>query len=609
MSAGRRLEFWLALVALGSTFSAISRGQTISVKQQFRSLTRIGSGNLDHGPTSIPTQGNPQLEFSRVNLDAKTGLASIKKAPPASEVLTVPVVPNREVLTSNPNAVGFDGLDHADQRFAGTGIYANSQFSTEPPDQGLCVGNSFVLETINTALAVYSTTGTPLAGPTALNQFFGLAPEVIRSSPPVFGDFIADPRCHYDADTNRFFVTLTQISTDPATGAMLPKASLLIAVSQTGDPTGAWNVFQLDVTNDGFGCPCFGDQPLIGFDAYGLFISTNAFPILSNGYGGVQIYAMSKSALAAGTLPPFVLLVSLPPAFNPDGSFNFSVHPANNTRGQEKRHLGTEFFLSSYDITSFLNAKVTVWALQGTAQLNSPPTPSTQFGLFELSVPSEVYGVPPDAFQKIGTLPLGSLIQPGVLEVLATNEHRMQQVTYANGLLWSSVTTVMSSSGENSTKAGVAWFAVSVETGAAGLQAAMNKQGYLGLHNANLFFPAVGPAAAGTAAIGFTVSGLNYFPSTGYVQIDTTGKVGPVRLIGIGVNSEDGFTGYPNAVSVPPPCFQNNSGTTFCEARWGDYGASDVDANGNIWLGNEYIGPRPRSANANWGTFITQVNP
>ena len=61
---------------------------------------------------------------------------------------------------SNPGAAtGFNGLSHLDQRNAGTGIYANTNPSMEPPDQGLCVGNGFVVEPINVALAVYNENG------------------------------------------------------------------------------------------------------------------------------------------------------------------------------------------------------------------------------------------------------------------------------------------------------------------------------------------------------------------------------------------------------------------------------------------------------------------
>ena len=51
---------------------------------------------------------------------------------------------------------GFTGLTHLDQR-----LYAanGNQFSTEPPDQGLAVGNNFVLEGVNCAINVYDTNG------------------------------------------------------------------------------------------------------------------------------------------------------------------------------------------------------------------------------------------------------------------------------------------------------------------------------------------------------------------------------------------------------------------------------------------------------------------
>ncbi len=40
--------------------------------------------------------------------------------------------------------LGFGGLTHADSRFANNG----NQFSGEPPDQALCVGNGFTFEMV-----------------------------------------------------------------------------------------------------------------------------------------------------------------------------------------------------------------------------------------------------------------------------------------------------------------------------------------------------------------------------------------------------------------------------------------------------------------------------
>ena len=598
------------LIAIGCLGAALAEAQDLSITPQLGQLESVGIATLDHGPTA-PLAGslNQSLELPRQDLESRihmpgTGAAGVRSA------LEVPKVPNSNFASSNPNVFGFDGLDHADQRTAGTGAYMNTQFSTEPPDQGFCVGNGFALETINTALAVYrGADGKLLSGPTALSQFFGLAPEVRRTTPPVFGDFISDPRCHYDAATNRFFLTLLQISVDPATGNFLADTSVLIAVSQTGEPTGAWNRFRLHTTNDGVGCPCFGDQPLIGFDANGLFITTNAFSLVTNNFAGSQLYGMSKFFLAAGVPPPFVLHYSLAPDFNPDGSIDFSVHPASNTRGQEFAHFGTEYFLSTFDITAPLESQVAVWALSNTLFLNFPPSPATRFRLRKKAIATEVYGVPPDALQRRGTLPLGSVVDPNVFEMLATNDHRMQQVTFANGSLWSAVTTALTSPGEGgNVKAGIAWFAVDVQADDFSFQADADEQGYVAIGNGNAFFPAVGVNSAGSAAIGFSVSGPALFPSTGYVTVAANGKTGKVHIAGVGVNSEDGFSGYPHASSVPPPCISLGGGNQLCEARWGDYGAAAIDADGSIWLAGEYIGPRPRTVNANWSTFIIRLS-
>src|SRR5690348_364301 len=74
----------------------------------------------------------------------------------------VPNVPGTAVSNSTGGAVGFNGLDDYQQTNAGTGIYANTQGDATPPDMGLCVGQGDVLQSINVALRVYSTSGTPL---------------------------------------------------------------------------------------------------------------------------------------------------------------------------------------------------------------------------------------------------------------------------------------------------------------------------------------------------------------------------------------------------------------------------------------------------------------
>jgi len=215
----------------------------------------------------------------------------------------VPVAAGNEIVSST--FFGFLGLTHRDQRLSGTGVYTNTQFNIEPPDQGLAVGSGFVVEPVNNVIAVYSATdGALKAGPEPLNQFFGLAPAIVRSTPLVFGPDLSDPRAYFDSDTGHFFITEVEIDRDPSTGALASVSQIFIAVSQTNDPTGSWNIFKLDVSNDGdsiFGaCPCFGDQPLIGADKNGFYINGKKFsmhddPMLRVRVGSMQHWRIVNS--------------------------------------------------------------------------------------------------------------------------------------------------------------------------------------------------------------------------------------------------------------------------------------------------------------------------
>jgi len=557
-------------------------------------FTKASNEQLSPAGTTVLTSPTGSSNFSD-DLRTKTSddADEMEGTPAATSPLTFPTPSPQAISSPASGFFGFAGISHRDQRLAGTGIYANTQFSLEPPDQGLAAGNGFILEAVNDALAVFSqATGTRLVGPTPLNQFFSLAPGVIRSNPLVFGDFVSDPKCYFDPQTQRWFVTLLQIDVIPATGAFGNHSHLLLAVSQTPDPTQGFNLFKLDTTDDGTNgtqnhpnCPCFGDQPLIGADAHGFFVSTNEFAI----HGGplvinrTQIYAMSKAQLSQGVLPTVVHLSGLSV---PNGGRAFSVQPATSPDLEEYDgdNAGTEFFVSSFNTRLFFNNQLTVWALTNTSSLDqSVPN----LNLTNVVINSETYSVPPDATQKPGPIPLGSSVG-NPEEFVATNEHRMQQVVFAHDKLWSAVTTAIQQ-GQNIV-AGVAFFIVQPSTGGGNFSAKVTNQGYVSVQNENVFFPSIGVNDDEKAVMTFSLSGPDFFPSVGFTQIDEENGPGNVQLAASGAAPEDGFSGYR--------AFGFNG-----VARWGDYSAAVADGD-NIWFAAEFIPGGARTALANWGTFI-----
>src|SRR5437667_11523947 len=149
---------------------------------------------------------------------------------------------------SNPTFnFGFEGLNHYQQRFSRGG----NQFSVEPPDQGMCVGNGQVAEVVNDVFNVYSASSgqSLLADNTAtnivagfprnvnhaidLNSFYGYPPAINRST-GVRGQFVTDRSCIYDASTQRFFVVVLTLESQvpgPCSGVYSSVNHLDIAVS------------------------------------------------------------------------------------------------------------------------------------------------------------------------------------------------------------------------------------------------------------------------------------------------------------------------------------------------------------------------------------------
>jgi len=340
-------------------------------------------------------------------------------------------------------------------------------------------------------------------------------------------------------------------------------------------------------------CPCFGDQPLIGADANGFFVTTNEFGLVNFPFNGAQIYAISKHALAAGSLPPVVHL-DASQALVPFGGLSFSIQPATAPPGgaQSTAAGGTEFFLSSLDFNAKLDDRIAVWALSGTSSLDSA-RPSVH--LSNKVISSEVYGQPPNTQQRRGPTPLGDALHEP-LELIAANDDRMNQVAFAAGMLWSGVNTVVKTP-NGPTRVGVAYFIVSPSVNNQGLVSAkIAAQGYVAINQENVLYPSVAATSAGQGVITFSVVGPDIFPSQAFARVDVAHGAGAIHISGAGAGPEDGFSGYEAFGGADV-------------GRWGDYSAAAADADGTIWTAAEFIPNAPRTVLANWGTFISRVTP
>ena len=589
---------------------------------------------------------------------------------------------------SNPQFnKGFEGLNFYQQRYARGG----NQFSVEPPDQALCVGNGYVLEAVNDVLNIFNTSGQSVLPDNTstnivagfprnvnhavdLNSFYGYNPAINRTT-GIRGQFVTDPTCIYDAATQRFFVVVLTLEVVPTTGAFTTVNHLDLAVSATSNPTGTWNIYRIDVTNDGTDTggenpgPFLGDYPHIGADAYGIYLTTNAYPWCCNGFSGAQIYALSKAQLAAGAASVTMVHLDTSGTVNTPSEAGstqpgFTVWPAQSpgTNSFDLNSGGTEYFLSSNAADEAqkpvsgaagtrTSTQLVAWTLTNTSSLDSA-SPSLNLTNQILTVGQ--YGVPPKQQQPgSGTAPglavpqghcLNDEITPTIAgtgcwkllvsaaahargsEVISrpdSNDTRIQQVMYANGKLWGALDTALNPDG-GAQRAGIEWFIVNPST------SRLVKQGYLGVTGYDFTYPAIGVTASGRGVMAFTATGNSTYPSAAYAPIDAQVGVGAWNVVtgGQGAAVDDGFTSYRQQVGGNPP-----------RTRWGDYGAAAVDGN-SIWLASEYIaqacdyttwGGRfffgttgdnklgtcaaspgaagPRTALGNWSTFISKFTP
>ncbi len=541
---------------------------------------------------------------------------------------------------SNPElALTIDGINHFQQRFVAAG---GNQFSLEPPDQGLCVGNGFVLETVNDTLRIFHTAGNAVSDPIGLNAFYGYAPAIDRTKNPLqFGPSITDPSCLFDVQTQRWFhVVLTLDRASITTQSLSGTNHLDIAVSATADPTGAWNIYRLPVQDDGtqgtpdHQCqrrvgttlvhgPCLGDYPHIGADANGFYITTNEFYVFSPGFfTGAQIYAFSKAQLAAGAgTVNVVQFDTADPTLGVqlDGTPGFTVWPAISTGNQfEGSHGGTEYFMSSEAVfqDSGADSRLRLWAVSNTGSLDSMPA----LGISASVVNTIPYAVPGRSNQKPGDVPLATCLStpgcwqlvvggagpfPNTEKVVDSNDSRIQSLVLANGKLWAALDTGLAIDGDTGPRAGLAFFVINPNSGN------VDQQGYAGIAGNNLTYPAIAVTQSGRGVVAFTVLGNDHYPSAGYAGIDAKIGIGDIHIAAEGVGPDDGFTGYKPTAS---------NGT---RPRWGDYGAAASDGD-SIWIASEYVNQtctfatylatnfrcgNTRTLLANWSTRISKVVP
>jgi len=579
-----------AAVPVRSTSGGLTRGNTVNLQ--------VLSGAVR---SNVASQGRPLTPPVPINRQSPNRSATTSGTAPVTSSVSVSTAGTATpgalgATTATPAPTSFPGLTGAQQ------AAANSAYDLEPPDQGLCANNQFVIEPINNALAIYRTNGQLALPATPLSAVFGVGSE---SS----GNFTSDPRCYYDSQTQRWFITELDIL-----GA---SSEQLMAVSVTSNPLGAFTDFTFSTTDStDTSCPCFGDYPMIGADSNGFYITTNEFPISGPGFNGAQLYAISKvgleQAAGGGSIPTLVHLSDLPDAFDPTHLYDHTTYhlsPALSPPGSLKvvePNNGTELLTTS-DPIDVGSSAIALYALENTKSLsNASPVIDLAYTL----VGTQAYQFPANgiavrqAGAPLADTPLRAYLvrnrlgpQPVAEGVLQADFDAVQQTTWAGGNLYTELSSASSTTSLIGTTS-AEWFEFSPGfTPLGALYASVMNQGNIAAApGGSLVYPALVVNSAGTGEMVVGSVGAGLYPSMVTFPVSISGPdPSAATLVAAGSAPEDGFT-----------CYAYFVGPTYGGCRWGDYSFAVVAPDGLVWTATEWIPPASyRDFYTNWGTYIS----
>ncbi|PLW92938.1 MAG: hypothetical protein C0592_08275 [Marinilabiliales bacterium] len=155
--------------------------------------------------------------------------------------------------------------------------FAGQTNNSFPPDCNGAVGPSHFFQCYNTQYTIYDKTGTIVAGPTNFNTLF------TGVTGATYND--GDPIILWDEQASRWFAAEFSISGS--------NDYMLIAVSQTSDPTGSWYRWSFDVD----------DTP----DYMKFGVTEDAYTMATNTYGGDDVYAFDRATMLTGGASPTMI--------------------------------------------------------------------------------------------------------------------------------------------------------------------------------------------------------------------------------------------------------------------------------------------------------------
>lgn len=382
-----------------------------------------------------------------------------------------------------------------------------------PPDTMGAVGPAHLVSFLNSEVGIFNRTGTLLNPGTTLRDFW--LPLINSNNLPdnQLRTTVFDPKVLYDQHSGRF-VAMTLIGQPP------DKSWVLLARSNTSDPTQGWNRWALAASSDN---TLWADYPGLGVDAGNIYITTNLF---DNTRPNPNFHHITVWVVPKTTLPPSGQdLANATELSNPFQFPALNIGPFSFQPAHVFGTPGVSYIVGEDHVAAGSALRIgRIW-----------PLPFADLG----TVPITFYS---------SQLPLAPFLQ------IDTGDSRIQNVVSRNGRIFA--THTIPHQGPALATTAVRWYEIDINSMLA------VQQGTISDPNRFYYYPSIAVNSTGDIAIGFSGSSSSppeyagaYY--TARRAADTSGTMHPVTLL------KSGQASYSKTI---------NSGV-----RWGDFSATVVD--------------------------------
>lgn len=521
---------WASVLLILVLTAVFAVAQTKNPSHPVLQITATEWTPADHAQT-IPLRDMARMPINEERREGPPLRLLPRKGGPVGAPAGTPDTALQTIRLAAPsvgNVTNFAGIGQGDFGFTD---------SVAPPDTNLAVGATQVVQWVNTSFGVFSKTGTLLAGPTAGNTLF----QALGATHPCAVNNDGDIIAQYDKLANRWVLAQLSVTNGGTVGFFE-----CVAVSQTSDATGAYNVYAFS-----YGTTQFDDYPKIGVWNNAYLATYNIF---TNGqtFAGPKLCAFDRTSMLAGAAATQI-------CFQLSTSFG-GVLPSDidGTTAPPAASQGffVDFGTNDLELWQLSNVNFTA----GTATLTGPIT------------------IPVAAFSPACSGGGTCIPQSGTTQLLDSLADRlMYRLAYRN--FGDHEALVVNHTITNGSSAAIRWY----EVRSPASTPTLFQQGTFA-PDAN--FRWMGSAAmdhAGNLAIGYSISSSSLNPGIRFTGRSSTDPLGTLA----------------SEVDITDGTGSQTGGLT----RWGDYSSISVDPvdDCTLWYTTEYL---KANGSFNWSTRI-----